>query len=391
MESVVDRFIRYAKIHTTSDPKSETFPSTKRQLSFADQLIDELKSIGLEEVQVDKNGYVTATLPSNIDKEVPVIGFIAHMDTSPDFSGENVETKRIKYYDGKDIVLNEKENIVLSPEKFPELLNYTDQDILVTNGKTLLGADDKAGIAEIISSMEYMIKHRDIKHGKIRICFTPDEEIGKGADHFDVKTFGADFAYTLDGGEIGELECENFNAAGATITVTGKSVHPGYSKNKMVNAILVANQIINSLPAEQRPEHTEKQEGFFHITSFDGNVSEAKIEYIIRDHDMEKFQAKKKLIQEVCSFINIKYGNGTVQLELTDQYFNMREKIEPVKYIVDIAERAMIEVGVKPKIKAIRGGTDGARLSYMGLPCPNIFAGGHNFHTRSSTFLCHQC
>ena len=380
MEKITERFIRYTKFHTTSDSNSELFPSTNRQLDFAKHLELELKNIGMQEVCTDENGYVTATLSSNAGKNAPVVGFIAHMDTSPDFSGENVEARIIENYHGGDISLSDDGQIVMSPVKFPELLNYKGQDLIVTDGKTLLGADDKAGIAEIVSAMEYLIEHPEIKHGKIRICFTPDEEIGKGADRFDVENFGADFAYTLDGGEIGELEYENFNAAGAKIKINGRSVHPGYAKDKMINAVLVANYIINFLPSGQRPEHTEKYEGFYHITSVQGNVSEATIEMIIRDHDLKKFEARKKFLKECCSLVNIKYGEEIVQLHLEDQYYNMKQKIEPVKYVVEIAETAMREVGVEPKIKAIRGGTDGARLSYMGLPCPNIFAGGHNFH-----------
>ncbi|HBL75423.1 MAG: peptidase T [Bacteroidetes bacterium GWF2_42_66] len=380
MEKIIERFIRYTKIHTTSDPKSESFPSTERQLYFARQLEQELRWIGLSDVKTDEYGYVTATLSANTDKKCPVVGFIAHIDTSPDFSGENVSPRLIENYQGRNIQLSNDGQVELRPEMFPELLKYIGQDLLVTDGKTLLGADDKAGIAEIVSSMEYLHTHPEVKHGKIRICFTPDEEIGKGADHFDVKAFGADFAYTLDGGEIGELEYENFNAAGAIVTIRGRSVHPGYAKDKMINAVLVANQIVNFLPSEQRPEHTEKYEGFYHITSMEGNVSEARIEMIIRDHDLKKFEARKNFLKECCSLINLEYGEDVVQLQLEDQYYNMKQKIEPVKYVVDIAEQAMREVGVEPKIKAIRGGTDGARLSYMGLPCPNIFAGGHNFH-----------
>lgn len=380
MEKIVERFIRYAKIHTTSDPKSSSFPSTERQLVFARQLEQELREIGLSEVNTDEYGYVTATLPANTDKKCPVVGFIAHFDTSPDFAGENVNPRLVENYPGGSVVLSEDGTVELDPQMFPELGQYIGQDLLVTDGKTLLGADDKAGIVEIVSAMEYLIAHPEIKHGKIRIGFTPDEEIGKGADHFDVEKFGADFAYTLDGGEIGELEYENFNAAGARIIIQGRSVHPGYAKGKMINAALVANQIISFLPAAQRPEHTEKYEGFYHVTSVDGNVSQAMVEMIIRDHDRKKFDDRKNFLVECCSLINLKHGAEVVKLQLEDQYYNMREKIEPVKYVVDIAEQAMRKAGVAPKIKAIRGGTDGARLSYMGLPCPNIFAGGHNFH-----------
>ncbi len=378
MEQVLDRFLRYAKVFTTSDTESETFPSTDRQLVFADQLAGELREIGLTEVTRDEFGYVTATLPSNQEKLVPVIGFISHMDTSPDYSGENVNPQIVKNYQGQDLVLNSE--VVLCPADFPEMLKYVGQDLITTNGKTLLGADDKAGLAEIVTAMAYLINHPEIKHGKIRICFTPDEEVGRGTDHLNVAKFGADFAYTLDGGEIGELEYENFNAAGAKITVKGRSVHPGSAKNAMINSMIVANQIIQALPSDQRPEHTEGYEGFFHLTSFKGDVSLSKLEYIIRDHDLAKFEAKKNLMKEVCQLINLRYGQGTVSLEINDQYYNMKLKVEPVKYIVDLAEQAMKDVGVPPKIRAIRGGTDGARLSWEGLPCPNIFAGGHNFH-----------
>ena len=377
MEKVVDRFIGYAKEYTTSDPKSKTFPSTKRQLVFADKLVEELLSIGLHDVEKDKNGYVTATLPSNCSKDVPVIGFIAHMDTSPDFSGEHVNPQVIKY-EGGVVHLNDK--VVLSPEQFPELENYVGQEIIAGDGSTLLGADDKAGMAEIVTAMEYMILHPEIKHGKIRVCFTPDEEIGKGADHFDVVKFGAEFAYTLDGGEIGELEYENFNAAMAVVTIQGRSVHPGAAKNKMINAIHVGQKLNSMLPPEQRPEHTEGYEGFFHCIALQGSVEKAVVSYIIRDHDRALFESRKEMLTQACIFLNDEFGDGTAQIEVDDQYYNMREKIEPVKYIVDLAEEAMAEVGVSPKLRAIRGGTDGSRLSFMGLPCPNIFAGGHNFH-----------
>lgn len=380
MEHVLDRFLRYTQVFTTSDPESETFPSTSRQLDFADQLASELCKIGLSEVTRDKFGYVTATLPSNQEKLAPVIGFISHMDTSPDYSGENVNPQLVRNFQGQDLLLDTDQKLILSPADFPELMKYVGQDILTTDGKTLLGADDKAGIAEIVSAMDYLIRHPEIKHGKIRICFTPDEEVGKGTKHFDIEKFGAEFAYTMDGGEIGELECENFNAAGAKITVKGRSVHPGSAKNTMINSMLVATQIIQALPPDQRPEHTEGYEGFFHLTSFEGDVSLTKIEYIIRDHDLAKFEAKKNLMKEICHLVNLRCGQGTVTLEMHDQYYNMKQKVEPVKYIVDLAEQAMKDVGVTPKIKAIRGGTDGARLSWDGLPCPNIFAGGHNFH-----------
>jgi tripeptide aminopeptidase len=378
MEKVVERFINYAKQYTTSDPKSKTYPSTDRQLVFMKKLVEELKEIGLSEVEMDKYGYVTATIPAKGVSDCPVVGFISHVDTSPDFSGESVEPQIIENYDGCTIYLKNK--VCIDPKQFPELLNYKGQDIITADGTTLLGADDKAGVAEIVTAAEQLLNSPDLKHGKIRIAFTPDEEIGKGTDFFDVKKFGADFAFTLDGGEIGELEYENFNAAAATIKVKGLSVHPGSAKNKMVNALLVAHKLIAMLPPTQRPEHTEKYEGFFHLLAMNGSVDEAELQYIIRDHDKTKFEEKKKLLAEVVKLINIEHGKEIVELEMADQYYNMREKVEPVKYIIDIAEKAMINAGVEPKIKAIRGGTDGARLSYEGLPCPNIFAGGHNFH-----------
>lgn len=380
MENLVTRFIEYAKTYTTSDPKSETFPSTNRQLAFAATLAEELKAIGLSEVEVDKHGYVMATLPANIPGKIPVVGFIAHMDTSPDFSGENVKPQIIKEYDGSKLVLNQENNIVLDPADFPELKNCIGLDLITSDGTTLLGADDKAGIAEIVTAMEILVRKPEIKHGKIRICFTPDEEIGHGADHFDVEKFGADFAYTLDGSELGELEFENFNAAHAVIEIQGKSVHPGTAKNKMINALIVANRIISMLPASQRPEHTEGYEGFFHLVSLSGNVSNASLELIIRDHDREKFEQKKSLMTDVVRMLNSEYGTKVIKLEMNDQYYNMREKIEPVMFVVELARNAMLQASIQPKVKAIRGGTDGARLSYMGLPCPNIFAGGMNFH-----------
>ncbi|WP_319229054.1 peptidase T [Draconibacterium orientale] len=378
MEKVVERFINYAKQYTTSDPKSKTYPSTDRQLVFMKKLVEELKEIGLSEVEMDNYGYVTATIPAKGVSDCPVVGFISHVDTSPDFSGESVEPQIIENYDGCTVYLKNK--VCIDPKQFPELLNYKGHDIITADGTTLLGADDKAGVAEIVTAAEQLLNSPDLKHGKIRIAFTPDEEIGKGIDFFDVKKFGADFAFTLDGGEIGELEYENFNAAAATIKVKGLSVHPGSAKNKMVNALLVAHKLIAMLPPTQRPEHTEKYEGFYHLLAMSGSVDEAELQYIIRDHDKTKFEEKKKLLVEVVKLINIEHGKEIVELKMEDQYYNMREKVEPVKYIIDIAEKAMIDAGVEPKIKAIRGGTDGARLSYEGLPCPNIFAGGHNFH-----------
>nr|WP_321355953.1 peptidase T [uncultured Draconibacterium sp.] len=378
MERVVERFINYAKQHTTSDPKSKTYPSTDRQLVFMKKLVEELKEIGLSEVEMDKYGYVTATIPANGVNDSSVVGFISHVDTSPDFSGESVEPQILENYDGCSVYL--KNNVCIDPKQFPEILKYKGQDIITADGTTLLGADDKAGVAEIVSAAEQLLNLPDLKHGKIRIAFTPDEEIGKGTDYFDVKKFGADFAFTLDGGEIGELEYENFNAAAATIKVKGLSVHPGSAKAKMINALLVAHKLVAMLPPTQRPEHTEKYEGFFHLLSMNGGVEEAELQYIIRDHDKTKFEDKKRLLTDVVNLINSEYDKDIVELEMEDQYYNMREKVEPVKYIIDIAEKAMIDAGVEPKIKAIRGGTDGARLSYEGLPCPNIFAGGHNFH-----------
>ena len=378
MEKVVQRFIKYAKEYTTSDPNSTTYPSTNRQITFMKKLVVELKEIGLSEVEMDNYGYVTATIPANGFEKSPVVGFVAHVDTSPDFSGENVNPQIIENYNGTPVEL--KNGVTIDPKYFPEILNYTGQDIITADGTTLLGADDKAGVAEIVTAAEIILNSKDIKHGKIRLAFTPDEEIGKGTDHFDVKKFGADFAYTLDGGEIGELEFENFNAAGAKIKVHGRSVHPGAAKDKMINALLLAHKLVGMLPPSQRPEHTEKYEGFFHLLSVNGNVESAELQYIIRDHDFNKFTEKKNLLKEIVQLINLEYGKTLVELELTDQYFNMRQKIEPVMYIVDIAQKAMEQSGVEPKIKAIRGGTDGARLSYDGLPCPNVFAGGHNFH-----------
>ncbi|MBN2758563.1 MAG: peptidase T [Bacteroidales bacterium] len=380
ISTVYDRFVRYAKIDTQSNPDAEGCPSTKKQLHLAKELVKELNSFGLKDVSLDENGYVMATLPSNTDKKIPKIGFIAHMDTAPDMSGEGVEPQLVKKYNGKDIILNKEKNIILSPNDFPELLKYVGQDLYTTNGTTLLGADDKAGIAEIMTAIEHLVEHPEIKHGEIKIGFTPDEEIGRGADLFDVKKFGADFAYTLDGGEIGELEYENFNASMAKITINGRNVHPGTAKNQMINSIMIGMELNSMLPVNERPEHTENYEGFFMLMSFKGTVEETSLMYIIRDHDMAKFKKKNELIKNVVDFLNNKYGKNTIVMDLKDQYYNMKEKVEPVKHIVDTAEQAMLELGIKPKIQAIRGGTDGSRLSYMGLPTPNIFAGGHNFH-----------
>ena len=380
--TLTERFLKYVSFNTTSDENTKMTPSTPGQMIFAQHLVEELKSIGLQEVELDKNGYIMATLPANTDKDIPTIGFISHMDTSPDMSGKNVKARIVENYDGNDILLNEEKVIVLETEKYPEILQYKGQDIIVTDGTTLLGADDKAGIAEIVSAMEYLIAHPEIKHGKIRVGFTPDEEIGQGADHFDVPKFGAEWAYTLDGGAIGELEFENFNAAAAKITFKGLNVHPGYAKHKMLNSMRVAHQFVSMLPRHETPEHTEKYEGFYHLVGMEGTVEQSSLSYIIRDHDRDRFERRKKEVQHITNKINAEFGEGTATLELRDQYYNMREKVEPVMHIVDLAFEAMESVGVKPNVKPIRGGTDGSRLSYEGLPCPNIFAGGHNFHGR---------
>ena len=380
--NITERFLKYVSFTTTSDENTNMTPSTPGQMIFANYLVDELKSIGLTEVDVDKNGYIMATLPANIQKEVPTIGFIAHMDTSPDMSGKNPKPRVVANYDGSDIVLNEEKAIVLETAKYPEILMYIGQDIVVTDGNTLLGADDKAGLAEIVSAMEYLVAHPEIKHGKIRVGFTPDEEIGQGADHFDVEKFGAEWAYTMDGGEIGELEFENFNAASAKVTFKGVNVHPGYARHKMLNSMRVAHQFASMIPRHETPEHTEGYEGFFHLTNMEGTVEKSSLSYIIRDHDRDRFERRKKEFAHLVNKINAEFGDGTATLEMRDQYYNMREKIEPVMHIIDLAFNAMNDVGVTPKVKPIRGGTDGSRLSYMGLPCPNIFAGGHNFHGR---------
>ena len=382
MQHIIDRFISYVTVDTESDPNSESTPSTEKQWDLANKLVKELKAIGMSDVTIDDNAYIMATLPSNVDHKVPTIGFISHFDTSPDFTGANVKPQIIKDYDGKDIVLNQDENIILSPDYFEDLLQYKGQTLITTDGTTLLGADDKAGITEIVTAMEYLINHPEIKHGDIKVGFTPDEEIGRGAHKFDVEKFGADWAYTMDGSQIGELEYENFNAAGAKIVAKGKIVHPGYAKGKMVNSMYYASEFINTLPRLETPEHTEGYEGFFHLYSIDGKVEETTLQYIIRDHDKDKFEARKALMEKVVFDLNTKFEAEVFQLEIKDQYFNMKEKVEPVMHIVDIAEEAMKQVGITPIIKPIRGGTDGSQLSYMGLPCPNIFAGGHNFHGR---------
>lgn len=382
MEKLVERFLKYVKIDTQSEEDSKTIPSTPTQTEFMHMLAGELKEIGLNDVEVDENSYLMATLPSNTDKAVPAIGFIAHVDTSPDFTGKNVNPIIFENYFGKNLVLNEKKNIVLSPRDFPALNNYIGQPIITSDGTTLLGADNKAGVAEIVSAMEFLINNPDIKHGKIRVGFTVDEEVGRGADKFDVEKFGAEFAYTIDGGPIGELEYENFNAASAKISIQGLNVHPGTAKNRMKNSMHIALELEGMLPLNEKPEYTENYEGFYHLMEFIGNVDHTKISYIIRDHDKDEFAKKKDLMIKIVDHLNIKYGQGTVKLTMIDQYYNMREKIEPVFHVIDLALKAMNEAGVTPKVKPIRGGTDGARLSYMGLPCPNIFTGGHNFHSR---------
>lgn len=384
MQHIIDRFISYVTIDTESDPNSPTTPSTEKQWVLANKLVEELKTIGMQEVTIDENAYIMATLPSNVNHKVPTIGFISHFDTTPDFTGANIKPQIIKNYDGGDIMLNKKQNIVLSPKYFKDLLLYKGQTLITTDGTTLLGADDKAGITEIMTAMEYLIKNPEIKHGKIRVGFTPDEEIGRGAHKFDVKKFGCDWAYTMDGSQIGELEYENFNAAGAKIIFSGKSVHPGYAKGKMINSMLIANDFINELPQAETPQETKGYEGFYHITGLSGSIEETVVELIIRDHDEKKFKNRKKHIENTVKKINKKwakqFGENIAQLDMKDQYYNMKQKVEPVIHIVKIAEKAMKQLGIKPIIKPIRGGTDGCQLSYKGLPCPNIFAGGHNFH-----------
>jgi tripeptide aminopeptidase len=382
IDTIINRFIKYVKIDTESDANNPAFPSTVKQWDLARLLADELNEIGLQEVDLDEHCYIMATLPSNLDYHVPTIGFISHIDTSPDFTGKNVNPQIHRNYDGKDLVLNAAENIILSPDYFEDLLQYKGQTIITTDGKTLLGADDKAGITEIVSAMEYLIDHPEIKHGKIRICFTPDEEVGKGAHLFDVKKFGAQWAYTMDGSQIGELEYENFNAASAKITITGKIVHPGYAKGKMINSMLIANQFIAALPQSEIPQETAGYEGFYHLHDLHGNVEKTVLEYIIRDHDMDLFEKRKLKIVKIAEDINEVLGKDLIAIELKDQYYNMKEKVVPVLYIVDLVEEVMKDLGITPLIKAIRGGTDGSQLSYKGLPCPNIFAGGHNFHGR---------
>ena len=378
---LIDRFLEYVKFDTQSDELTNLTPSTPGQMIFARFLRDELERLGLEEITLDDNGYLMATLPANVAGDIPTVGFIAHLDTSPDMSGRHVSPRIVQQYDGGDITLNAKENIVLSPREFPELTSYTGQDLIVTDGTTLLGADDKAGVAEIISAVEYLMEHPEIKHGKLRIAFNPDEEIGRGAHKFDVEAFAADWAYTMDGGEVGELEYENFNAAVAKVTFKGRNVHPGYAKHKMVNSMRIANQFVIMLPRWETPEHTEGYEGFYHLVGMEGSVEQSSLTYIIRDHDRDRFERRKKELEHLTRKINNEFP-GCCTLEINDQYYNMREKIEPVMHIIDIAQKAMVDAGVTPKVQPIRGGTDGAQLSFKGLPCPNIFAGGLNFHGR---------
>jgi tripeptide aminopeptidase len=382
MEKLVERFLKYVKINTQSDEKSVSCPSTPGQLELQKILAEELLQIGMTEVDLDENGYLMATLESNIYKEIAVLGFISHVDTTPDFPGRNINPQIIDNYYGKSIELNKKKNITLSSKDFPQLNNYIGQSLITTDGLSILGSDDKAGIAEIITAMEFLINNPDIKHGKIRIAFTPDEEIGRGANKFDVNKFGVDFAFTIDGGQLGELEYENFNAASAKISIQGLNVHPGSAKHRMRNSMHIALELENMLPLNEKPEYTDGYEGFYHMTEFNGTVDFTKISYIIRDHDKQEFARKKDLLIKIVDHLNIKYGSGTVKLIMIDQYYNMREKIEPVFHIIELALKAFKEAGVTPDIKPIRGGTDGSRLSFMGLPCPNIFAGGHNFHSR---------
>ena len=379
MNNFVERFLKYVKIDTDSDPSSNVCPSSDIQLNLAKVIVEDLKELGLEEISLDENGYVMATLPANCDLDIPTIGFIAHMDTAPTYNGRGVNPRIVKY-EGGDIVLNKELNIILSPKDFSHMNNYIGQDLIVTDGKTLLGADDKAGIVEIIEAIKYLKEHPEIKHGEIKIGFTPDEEIGRGANFFDVEKFNCKFAYTVDGGELGELEYENFNAASAVIKIKGRDIHPGTAKNSMINSIMIAMELNSMLPPEQRPEHTENYEGFFLLNDMKGTVEDTTMNYIIRDHSMKKFNEKKNLIKAAVMYLQLKYKDACIEIEVKDSYYNMREKIEPVMYVIDLAKKSMEELGIEPHIRPIRGGTDGARLSYKGLPCPNLFTGGHNFH-----------
>ena len=381
-KQLIERFIKYVTIDTESDPNNPAFPSTENQWDLANTLVEDLKVIGMQDIHLDENCYIMATLPSNVSHNVPTIGFVSHMDTSPDFTGKNVKPQITENYQGNDIILNKEKNIILSPDYFEDLLQYKGQTIITTDGTTLLGADDKAGITEIVTAMEYLIQHPEIKHGTIRICFTPDEEVGKGAHLFDVEKFGAEWAYTMDGSQIGELEYENFNAASAVVTITGKIVHPGYAIGKMINSMQIANEFISLLPKAEVPEKTTDYQGFFHLHDMNGTVEKTVLEYIIRDHDIELFAKRKNVLQNIADELNKVAGQNLIEITIKDQYFNMKEKIVPVMHIVDLVEETMIDLGITPLIKPIRGGTDGSQLSFKGLPCPNIFAGGHNFHGR---------
>ena len=381
-KQLIERFIKYVTIDTESDPNNPAFPSTENQWDLANVLVEDLKVIGMQDISLDENCYIMATLPSNVSYNVPIIGFVSHMDTSPDFTGKNVKPQITENYQGNDIILNKEKNIILSPDYFEDLLQYKGQTIITTDGTTLLGADDKAGITEIVTAMEYLIQHPKIKHGTIRICFTPDEEVGKAAHLFDVEKFGAEWAYTMDGSQIGELEYENFNAASAIVTITGKIVHPGYAIGKMINSMQIANEFISLLPEAEVPEKTRDYQGFFHLHDMNGTVEKTVLEYIIRDHDIKLFAKRKNVLQNIADELNKVAGQNLIEITMKDQYFNMKEKIVPVMHIVDLVEETMIDLGITPLIKPIRGGTDGSQLSFKGLPCPNIFAGGHNFHGR---------
>ena len=379
---LIERFIKYVTIDTESDPNNPAFPSTENQWDLANVLVEDLKVIGMQDIHLDENCYIMATLPSNVSHNVPIIGFVSHMDTSPDFTGKNIKPQITENYQGNDIILNKEKNIILSPDYFEDLLQYKGQTIITTDGTTLLGADDKAGITEIVTAMEYLIQHPEIQHGTIRICFTPDEEVGKGAHLFDVEKFGAAWAYTMDGSQIGELEYENFNAASAVVTITGKIVHPGYAIGKMINSMQIANEFMSLLPEAEVPEKTTDYQGFFHLHDMNGTVEKTVLEYIIRDHDLNLFTKRKNVLQNIADKLNKGIGQNLIEIRIKDQYFNMKEKIVPVMHIVDLVEETMLDLGITPLIKPIRGGTDGSQLSFKGLPCPNIFAGGHNFHGR---------
>ena len=389
MNSLVERFLKYVQIDTDSNPESNVCPSSEIQWDLAKVIIEDLKALGMEDITLDENCYIMATLPANCDEDIPAIGFIAHMDTAPSYNGRGVKPRIVENYNGEDIVLNADENVILSPKDFAHMKNYIGQDLIVTDGSSLLGADDKAGIVEIIEAIKYLKEHPEIKHGVVKVGFTPDEEIGRGADLFDVKKFDCKFAYTVDGGELGELEYENFNAASATVKIEGRDIHPGSAKNSMINSIMIAMELNAMLPCDQRPEHTENYEGFFLLDELTGTVENTKMEYIIRDHSMRKFNEKKIIIKDAVQYLAKKYKDAKIEIEVKDSYYNMREKIEPVMYIIDLAKKSMEELEIAPNIRPIRGGTDGARLSYRGLPCPNLFTGGHNFHGRFE-YICIQ-